>query len=361
MRPLLFLVVFGLVASVAVVVGEAAAQGNAAQPATQFTLVAHQEGSSYYFTLEGGTQRNPTLVVPPNAQITVTLKGGGGVHNVQVQGQPASDYVNAEGDEVTYTFTSPASGTVQYWCVPHRTAGMVGQVRVAAPAGEGGEGGQAGGGEGGAPAPAAPTEYTFVAHQEGSSYYWTVEGVEGRNPRVPIPPSAEITIRVRNTGGVHNLQVQGAAPSEYVNAEGDEVTYRFTSPASGTVQYWCVPHRTAGMAGVFQVVVPGEAPPAGGGDDEEFAGPTSRLGDVLPAAAGGPCADTPVPLPVAARQIGGPSPQDYLDRCMKAQGGGVQEEAGPSSHPVDLVIPISFGLVGLGIVGVVWAHRFYKP
>lgn len=358
MRALLFLVAFSLVASF-VVVGETAAQGTgAAQPATEFTLVGVQKGSSYYFTLEGQTEPNPTLVVPPNAKITITLKGGGGVHNIQVGDNPPSEYVNAPGDEVTYTFTSPASGTLEYFCVPHKSAKMGGKVQVAAAGGaDAGAGdGQAAGN--GTTAPPPPTEYVFNAHDEGGRFWWTVEGVKGTNPVVPIPPNTEITIRVRNAGSTtHNIQVQGGQPSEYVNAPGDEIVYKFTSPASGDVEYWCVPHKSAGMGKNFRVVVPGQEPAGGGAAEQEtFTGPTVRLGDVLNDVPP-QCADLQIPEASTSR-IGGATPADYLKRCLNPQG-DVEEAPGP--HAADYVIPASWALIALGIVGVVWVHRSYKP
>lgn len=100
--------------------------------ATSFTLETHTEGGGGYFQLEGQTARNPRLVVPASTEITVTLKGmDDGVHNIQVAGSSASEFVTAAGETVTYTFTSPASGTVEYWCVPHKGAGMKGTVAVA--------------------------------------------------------------------------------------------------------------------------------------------------------------------------------------------------------------------------------------
>jgi MYXO-CTERM domain-containing protein len=100
---------------------------------TTFALETHSEAGSGYFTLAGETARNPTLVVPAGETITVTLTAmdGDGVHNIQVDGASASEYVQAEGDEVIYTFTAPASGTKQYFCFPHRSAGMGGTVQVA--------------------------------------------------------------------------------------------------------------------------------------------------------------------------------------------------------------------------------------
>jgi len=108
---------------------------------TSFTLTAHADGSTFYFQGEDGT-KNPTLVVPANTEITVTLRNvGEGVHNIHVDGASPSDYVQGDGDEITYTFTSPASGTKQYWCDPHKSSGMVGTVRVAGSPDTGGNGG----------------------------------------------------------------------------------------------------------------------------------------------------------------------------------------------------------------------------
>lgn len=99
---------------------------------TSFTLTTHTEGGGGYFTLEGQTAKNPTLVVPASTAITITMKGSDdGVHNIQVDGSAASDYVQSAADSVTYTFTSPASGSKGYWCVPHKGAGMAGTVQVA--------------------------------------------------------------------------------------------------------------------------------------------------------------------------------------------------------------------------------------
>lgn len=114
-----------LVLGLAVAVAPAGAQGQ-----TSFTLEAHSEGGGGYFTLEGETQRNPTLNVQPGQTITITLKAadGDGIHNIRVEGSPGSEYVEAAGDEITYTFTAPQSGTVEYYCEPHKGAGMKGLV-----------------------------------------------------------------------------------------------------------------------------------------------------------------------------------------------------------------------------------------
>ncbi len=96
---------------------------------TAFTLVGHED-SGFYWTLEGQTAKNPTLVVPAGATITVTVKSAGGFHNLHVEGSPAGDYIET-GETTTYTFTAPASGSVGYWCDPHKSSGMAGIVKVA--------------------------------------------------------------------------------------------------------------------------------------------------------------------------------------------------------------------------------------
>jgi uncharacterized cupredoxin-like copper-binding protein len=112
---------------------------------TSFTLETHTEGGGGYFTLEGQSARNPTLNVAPGQQITVTIRGtDDGVHNICFQtNDKCSEYVQAAGETQTLTFTAPASGNGQYYCLPHKGAGMVGTVSA------GGSGGNNGGNDGG--------------------------------------------------------------------------------------------------------------------------------------------------------------------------------------------------------------------
>lgn len=98
---------------------------------TSFTLYGADDGGQFYFEGEDGT-KNPTLVVPAGEEITVKLiNRGNSVHNIQVDGSDPSDYVQTDGEEIEYKFTAPASGSKQYWCVPHKSSGMAGMVRVA--------------------------------------------------------------------------------------------------------------------------------------------------------------------------------------------------------------------------------------
>lgn len=105
-----------------------------AQGQTSFTIQTNNEASSGYFTLEGETAKNPTLNVAPGAMITITLKGvDDGFHNFCVDGaEPkCSEYVESGADTQTFMFTAPASGKVEYFCQPHRGAGMKGTVNAA--------------------------------------------------------------------------------------------------------------------------------------------------------------------------------------------------------------------------------------
>ncbi len=113
--------------------------GEGEDPQTEFTLIAHSDvQGGGYFTLEGDDQmgnesRNPELVVPPDEEITVTLRANDSMdmHNFRVEGEEGSEFVQQEGDEVTYNFTSPSEGTFRYWCEPHEAQGMEGTFRVA--------------------------------------------------------------------------------------------------------------------------------------------------------------------------------------------------------------------------------------
>ena len=103
---------------------------------TSFDLETHADGSNYYFTLQGQTDKNPTLTVPANTAITVTIHNTGGAsastHNFcdSYDNKCTADFVSADGDKQTLTFTSGSSdGT--YWCAPHKSLGMMGNFHIA--------------------------------------------------------------------------------------------------------------------------------------------------------------------------------------------------------------------------------------
>lgn len=113
--------------------------------ATSFTLVSAEEGADYVWHEEGRNEKNPTLVVAPSTQITITAKKGdddpGIPHNLRVGASGnVSDTIQNAGDSVTYTFTAPGTGTLEYVCTIHPTT-MKGTVRVAGTSSDGGDGG----------------------------------------------------------------------------------------------------------------------------------------------------------------------------------------------------------------------------
>lgn len=102
-----------------------------AEGQTEFTLIASDGGGAdFHFANEAG-ERNPTLTVPAGATITITLKNEGGFHNLHVEGQDPSEYVENPDDTVTVTFTAPETGSIGYWCDPHKSTGMAGKIVVA--------------------------------------------------------------------------------------------------------------------------------------------------------------------------------------------------------------------------------------
>lgn len=212
-------------------------------------------------------------------------------------------------------------------------------------------------GEEAAPAAQGATEFTLEAVAEGSSFFFRDAETGARNPTLYVQPGAEITITLVGVSGMHNIHVEGFDGSDYVNV-GETTTYTFTAPAEGeSLPYWCDPHKSSGMVGT---VVAG-APPAGGGgggsdaESPEINGPSVDLGTL-----GYPqCAGFMIPRSTAEGEVGGPTVADYVERC---ESGG--ETAGTfvaAAHPADYVIPVTWALIGLGIVGVVWVHRHYKP
>lgn len=230
-----------------------------------------------------------------------------------------------------------------------------------ATAGEGDATGE-GNATGEAPADAGPKKvaFTLVSQNMGGRFIWVLEGQTAANPPLTVGPGDEVTITIVNGDGIpHNLGIRGVdgePKTPTIANEGDTQTLTFTAPESGTLTYVCLIHPET-MRGTIRVQAAGAAPAPGAGDDPAIEGPTVTLGEVgsgVPAE----CADRPVPAIVADQVIGGPVPSDYVSRCLNPDGPVV---AGPPPHPADYVIPISWLLIGLGVAGTVWVHKFYKP
>ena len=205
-----------------------------------------------------------------------------------------------------------------------------------------------------APAAAAgPLELVIEAHTEGSGGYFTLEGETAKNPRIRVAPGQEVRVTLRGTdNGVHNFCVgDSRSCTEYVSAPGDVQTFTFTAPESGTVEYFCAPHKGAGMRGSVAVAAAGDDGGEAPAEEGTITGDTIDLGQHDPA-----CEGKVAPAIVEEGIVGAPTLQDYIDAC-KPQAEGQTK----AKHAADLVIPISWGLIGLGVVGVVWVHKYYKP
>ena len=107
---------------------------------TSHVLVAKSQSGAFIWTDEAGTATNPPLVVPPNTQVTITIKQGeddGIPHNIKVGTGETSRQVSALDDTLDYTFTS-GTANVPYICAIHPDT-MKGTVRVAGAPADGGD------------------------------------------------------------------------------------------------------------------------------------------------------------------------------------------------------------------------------
>lgn len=68
--------------------------------------------------------------VPPGATVIWVNKGG--IHTATADDDSWDSGDMEQGDTFTHTFST--AGTVKYHCLPHRSVGMVGTLRVAEPA-----------------------------------------------------------------------------------------------------------------------------------------------------------------------------------------------------------------------------------
>lgn len=209
---------------------------------------------------------------------------------------------------------------------------------------------------GGALEEAGPVEYVLEGVQEGSSTFYRLASTGEKNPTLTAQAGQQVTIRLKVVSGFHNVHVEGQTPTPVVGPD-EEVSVTFTAPESGAIQYFCDPHKSNGMIG--RVSVGGGAAPGGGGEEggAEIVGDSVDLGDYDAA-----CAGTKVPASAAEGETGGPTLADYIQRC-KALAAGEDPTAEPPrpKHAVDYVIRGSFLLIGLGVLGVVWVHKYYKP
>lgn len=213
------------------------------------------------------------------------------------------------------------------------------------------DGGAADGGDGGGE-PAQPQEVRIelVAAQSGGNWVWEVDGRV--NPPLEAPAGATVIFRACGGGSVvpHNLKVGDGPTSENFDGE-DCIEYEYTMPESGSVEYVCLIHANTMKGRLRVAAADGGAGDGGEGDaGEDIQGETIDLGQYDAA-----CQGRLAPAIVTQNVVGGPTLQDYVSACAQSEG------PVDDSHPADLVLPGSFLLIGLGVLGIVWVHKYYKP
>lgn len=229
----------------------------------------------FVWALEGDTPA-PSLPVPPMTRIEVLLVTSGDVfHAFHVDGVGASP---AQDARMTVSFISPAQGSARFECPVHPST-MNGRFEVDTNAGTGATSGAAIATPPLTPDVGPATQFVLEGHQAAARYSFLSPESPQHNPALAVPADAAVEITLRVVSGVHNLRVglENATARTAILTEGEEATLSFVAPANGFLEYWCDPHKSAGMRGRISV---GEAPPL-----IERALPPGSLEDTVPAGA----------------------------------------------------------------------------
>lgn len=145
--------------------GGQTAEGNATQTGTEGggggggsqTVAMVTDGDQYYFDPIG-------LFVEPGASVTWENQAGSHSSTAYVEGNPQAEVNRIPGDAegwnseilseegATFSHTFEVQGTYDYYCIPHKSLGMVGRIVVGEPSGL----------EGDPPDGSVPAEQTIV-------------------------------------------------------------------------------------------------------------------------------------------------------------------------------------------------------
>ena len=98
---------------------------------------------------------------------------------------------------------------------------------------------------------AGPHEIRVTAHDDGGEAWFTVEGLEGRNPDIVVAAGEEVHLVLTNAGTLaHSFRIQEGAGVPCCVAPGKVGYANFTAPpAPIEKRYFCQPHEGRGMAG----------------------------------------------------------------------------------------------------------------
>lgn len=220
------------------------------QETVRYTVEAHDVGpdaaqqGDYWFTWNvTGSVRNPPALLPAGAKVVITfVNRGAQQHNLHIGGgiDVRTDLL-ASGESTTLNFTVPedAPTSFSYWCDPHRQFGMEGNATSSRQRYQ-----------------ELTTETLNVTgHDEGSNYWFTTErfGENVRNPPILLKPGFTYVVNFTNAGSVeHNFHVGAPINRNTTLIPGgasETITFTVPSNASGTLSYWCDPHRNLGMQG----------------------------------------------------------------------------------------------------------------
>ena len=278
-------------AGAAAAVGVAAGSGTAAaQYGGWLEGVSNYDGTYDYrgqdeVTVSVGAGENGLLfgpaaiLVDPGATVVWEWTGQGGGHNVVEENDAFSsgEPVGEGGTTFEHTFEDAGDGdTFNYYCSPHRAAGMKGTVAVGSvdddlidPQAEGGDGNDGGDGGSGAESGASGYGDWFgnVGNYEGTrdlrgESEVSVSVGAGENgllfdpPAILVDPGTTVVWEWSGQGGSHNVVEENDAFSsgEPVAEEGTTFEYTFEDAGDGDVfRYACSPHQAVGMKGAVAV------------------------------------------------------------------------------------------------------------
>jgi plastocyanin len=200
----------------------------------------------------------------------------------------------------------------------------------------------------------APIVVEIEGHVDGSSFYFVKAGETAKNPTLTFLPGQQVTFKFTVVTGSHNLHISDGGKTAVLNEGDASVTLEWTAPTeAANLEYWCDPHKASGMKGRI-IVAEASAAGSDGVPAGEIGGDTLDLGAAFPNNPA--CQGKKASSLVDEAIVGIPKLQDYDNPACTT--GYTPPKP---KHVVDYVIPLSWGLIGLGIVGVVWVHKYYKP
>lgn len=95
-----------------------------------FHVLAHDDGSQFWFAFEGIPGRNPSVALQPHTTYTFEFVNQGTVaHDFHI-GDTQVIPLLEKGKSATGSFTTGDDGRVEYFCAPHRSLGMTGRATI---------------------------------------------------------------------------------------------------------------------------------------------------------------------------------------------------------------------------------------